>query len=292
MNDLTPLLATSDDELELALLRSVDGDEPSERAFSKTAAALGVGATIATTAAVASGTGATAPAVAGALSKPTGITLLSIAKWLVIGAGAGLFASGSIHLALRRVPPTPTKTAVRSGAPTPTPGAPLAANTGVAAAPESPPAAPALTGEPAKAKAPAQAPPESEPEIVAEPVFAPPPLPARSSASFEPEAPGPGLALGTPPATPSSSSLRDETHALDRVRQFLEARRPAAALAELEGFRTRWPRGALRAEAAVLRVETLLLLGQRAAAEREADLLIRVAPQSRHAARVRELLSH
>ncbi|HEY3500269.1 MAG TPA: hypothetical protein VGK73_36510, partial [Polyangiaceae bacterium] len=128
--------------------------------------------------------------------------------------------------------------------------------------------------------------PRPEPTVT-DPIPAAPFVPGQSSASFEPD-PAP-----TTPAAPASatSSLRDETQALDRVRHSLEARRAAEALSELNRFRERWPRAALRAEALVLRVEALLLIGERKSAEREAETLIRVAPHSRHAARVRELLS-
>jgi hypothetical protein len=292
MNDLSPLLASSEDELELALLRSVDGDEPSAGALSKTALALGVGAALIGTAATAGGTLASASAThvaGGALGKHTGLTLFSVLKWLAAGAGAGLIASSAAHFAFRgAAAPLPAQRAV-------TAPVALEARPAGKTASHSPPPAPQAT-----LVAPAAGPTT---EAVASPRITPvppesntpaagvaPALPTTtaSSASFEPLSPAPG-ALAAPPA--STSQLTEETQALDRVRTLLEAKRPREALAELERFRKRWPAAALRAEAAVLRVEALLRLGDRASAEREADTLVRVAPHSRHAQRVRELLA-
>jgi len=108
--------------------------------------------------------------------------------------------------------------------------------------------------------------------------------PQPSSASFAP------LDEPAPVATQPASSLGDETKALDRVRESLAAARPVRALAEIDRYRAQWPRGALAAEAALLRVDALLRSGNRAAAEAEANGLITRAPQSRYATRARALL--
>jgi outer membrane protein assembly factor BamD (BamD/ComL family) len=106
-----------------------------------------------------------------------------------------------------------------------------------------------------------------------------------ASASFAP------LDDESKPTAALASSLGDETKALDRVREHLAAGRPAQALGEIERYRARWPRGALAAEAALLRVDALLRSGNRSAAEAEANGLIARAPQSRYATRARALLN-
>jgi hypothetical protein len=63
------------------------------------------------------------------------------------------------------------------------------------------------------------------------------------------------------------------------------------ALAALDAYRADWPKGALRAEAALLRVDALLRARNRPAAEREANALIAATPGSRYATRARELLA-
>jgi hypothetical protein len=279
MNELTPLLASSDDELERLLLGSVADDEPGPDALPKAAVALGLGAAMVTSVA---GSAAGA-ATGGALAKHAGITLLSILKWLSAGVGAGLVVSSSVHFALRAgtsAPPVPSNVTQQTLAPAEPPRAPALAPL---AAPESPPPSP-ITAEQPAAPVPVRSVPA--PLDTAEPAPAPA-LPGPSSASFEPLA----SSHAAFPAPPSASTLAEETRALDRVRSELEARRPSAALAELAHYRKQWPKGALRAEATVLRVEALLGAGDRAAAEREAEALIRIAPQSRHAVRVRELLA-
>jgi hypothetical protein len=287
MNDLMPLLASSEDELELALLRSVDGDEPDAGALPKTALALGVGAALIGTASTAGGTTA-AHVAGGALGKHTGLTLFSVLKWLAAGAAAGLIASGSAHFAFRHAPePPPAQHSVNAPVAVETRPASKNPTHSPAAAPAATFVAPAAVPTSDALAAPRGTP--AAPEVTAPATGVATALPAStaSSASFEPLSP-PG-ALAAPPA--SASNLKQETQALDRVRLALEASRPSEALTELQRFRQRWPAAALRAEATVLRVETLLRLGDRAAAEREANTLVRAAPHSRHAQRVRELLA-
>ena len=88
----------------------------------------------------------------------------------------------------------------------------------------------------------------------------------------------------------SASDLEREVALLDHARAALAAGQPAQALRELDAYRQQTPRGMLAAESVVLRVKALLAMGQRSAAEREANPLLMSAPQSRHAGRLRELL--
>jgi hypothetical protein len=79
--------------------------------------------------------------------------------------------------------------------------------------------------------------------------------------------------------------------ALDAARRELAAGKARSALAAIDTYRARFPAGSLRTEATVLRVEALLGSGDRAAAEREANAIVRAAPGTRHAARVLDLLA-
>jgi hypothetical protein len=77
---------------------------------------------------------------------------------------------------------------------------------------------------------------------------------------------------------------------LERARTAVAAGQPLVALQALDAYRTHARSGTLRADSVLLRVRALLALGQRSAAEREAMPLIKAAPQSRPAARLRELI--
>ena len=81
MTDLVPLLESSSDETELALLRSLAREEPSSRAVARTAAALGLGT--GTLAVASSATAASAVSSATAASAVSGI-----AKGWDLGLGA------------------------------------------------------------------------------------------------------------------------------------------------------------------------------------------------------------
>lgn len=77
---------------------------------------------------------------------------------------------------------------------------------------------------------------------------------------------------------------------LERARTAVAAGQPLVALQALDAYRSHARSGTLRTESVLLRVRALLALGQRSAAEREAMPLIKAAPQSRPAARLRELI--
>jgi len=90
------------------------------------------------------------------------------------------------------------------------------------------------------------------------------------------------------PKVDSDSDL--DRSLLERARTAVAAGQPLVALQALDAYRTHARSGTLRAESVLLRVRALLALGQRSAAEREAMPLIKAAPQSRTAARLRELI--
>lgn len=88
----------------------------------------------------------------------------------------------------------------------------------------------------------------------------------------------------------SAPNLEREVAQLDHARAALVAGQPAIALREIDAYRAQNPRGMLIAESVVLRVRALLDMGFRSIAEHEAEPLLRTAPQSRHAERLRQIL--
>jgi hypothetical protein len=280
MSELTPLIASTEDDLELLLLRSAEDDEPDESALPKVAAALGVGAAalgVATTVVMAE----QAALGGAAITKP--LTLVSILKWLGVGMTAGALVGGGAHVASR---PARVGIVARS-----VPAAPEVApgtqgelrDVPRAIVPPPPPAEPELEQAPGE-----PAPDRARPSSAAVPsAVATPPVavgsPHGSTASFE-AAPPPAV------ADAQALSLSEEVHALDAARRELAAGRARSALTTIDAYRARFPQGSLRTEATVLRVEALLGSGNRAAAELEANAIVRAAPGSRHAARVLDLL--
>ncbi len=106
----------------------------------------------------------------------------------------------------------------------------------------------------------------------------------------------------TPPPTPTSNptpnptpatdpTIDDELAALDSARSALAAGAHARALAMLDQHDTAFPRGVLRPEAAVLRIEVHLAAGDFARAAERAEEFLAANPRSALAARVRSLLS-
>jgi hypothetical protein len=110
----------------------------------------------------------------------------------------------------------------------------------------------------APAPAPVAVAPAPAPVVVAP---APPPAPVAAPA------PAPVVVAPTPapaPAPPPESALSKESRALsDAVRLLRRDRDAAGALAALDEYRARWPKGVLRPEADVARVDALLSLGRR-----------------------------
>ncbi|HEY3498755.1 MAG TPA: tetratricopeptide repeat protein [Polyangiaceae bacterium] len=279
MNELLPLRSSSHDEWELAVLGSAGSDAPPDGARSRVALALGVGATlVASSTAVAVGgagvalagstgtaassasasavglaTGAAAAAT-GAAGVSTGAVAVSgLATWAGVGLVAGLVTSVAGHSLTR---PAPNEALARPPAPMVSPARPVASSRPER---ERPPRAPLLA-----------------------PV---PELPTSDALLTQP-------ALSKPRVSepPGESLLAQEVAALDEARHALDTGESRAALAALDRYRARFAGGALAREAAVLRVKALLSAGDRAGAEREADGILRAAPGSRYAERVRGLL--
>jgi len=93
-------------------------------------------------------------------------------------------------------------------------------------------------------------------------------------------------------AAPSgdSKSIAREIAALDEVRRSLAGGQPRKALEQLGSYGKNHPRGVLRQEATLLRIEALSRVGDRSGARRLADRFLSDNPKSPHARRVRALV--
>jgi len=281
------------DDFDRALLGSARIDSPSSGAVTRAAAALGIAAVAAPAAAAAATTG-----LAGRAAT------LSFGKWTIIGAlGVAGAGTGTVaYLGSARtvsppdvaVAPAPVRPPVPGDAPRaaapaaelpPSPPEPPAA---AAARRPSPPGAVALPAAPRDVAAPLV--PSPSPPVAAFPTD--PAAPAAAPGG----APAPGAtavapATAAPPGGAAPVSIAEEVALVDRARHALRQGRAGEAFDTLSLYQSRWPNGALATEVRVLRVEALLRLGQRASAQSDAKAFIAVQPNSRYAARLRELFA-
>jgi hypothetical protein len=131
--------------------------------------------------------------------------------------------------------------------------------------------APKTVRVPATVVAPAPASPVPAPPVMAAPAPAPTlPAPAPTRAS-----------------TPGSSALRAELAALDAIRSTLANDDPTGALTFVEAYFRTFPRGRLRFEAEVMRIDALAKAGRTQAAKRHAREFIKQHPNSVLTARMR-----
>jgi RNA polymerase sigma-70 factor (ECF subfamily) len=123
------------------------------------------------------------------------------------------------------------------------------------------------------------------------------PPPADSAAIVSVDEPAPSRKLpGGKTTTPSglrapsaNEALRAELQQLDRARAALAGGRASEALATLDAYARSTPRGALRLEAEVLRIDALARSGRSEQARARAAAFLARHPQSVLAARVRQL---
>ncbi|HOU91166.1 MAG TPA: hypothetical protein PLU22_08980 [Polyangiaceae bacterium] len=193
---------------------------------------------------------AAAPTPAAGFGASWGSTALGgwsgIAKWGLVAVLGGAGAGGAVAL----------DRATRSEAVAP------------AAAPSTPEVAP---------PAPARAPPGPVPAVTEAPA------PAASAPAVAPARPRPAA---PPRDAAGAASIRDEIDRLDRARGALSRGAPDTALAVLAEYAARHPRGELREEAAVLRIEALRARGDQRAAAEAAERFGERFPSSAHQDRV------
>jgi len=182
-------------------------------------------------------------------------------QWIVGGLlGGAVIGAGAVGVTLLEEPSADVAPA--AGAPGLNPAAPAAPP--LAASPPSEP--PPALQQPA---APEPLPPALEPSNAPAPAAAPP---SRSPpAAAEPN---------------SNNSLAAELEALDSARRALSAGNGGQALQLLDAHGRRFPRGRLRLEAEVLRIEALMQTGQRAAASARAKAFVKRYPNSVFVSRV------
>jgi hypothetical protein len=256
MSDPIRLLSSETSDFEKELLRSWNTEQPSDAARDRALAIVGAGAVGGAAAAAAKAGGSVAPkaGVAGATA---------LAKWLAVGAIGVVTASAAVAY-VRHV------------------GRDSHSVTAGAAHDVASERSPAVS-VPVNGSAPAETAPRAS-EHAATTAATPAESPART-------APPPRRGAGTEKlAHPGDPALGEQVSALDRARRALSDGDPAAALRELDEDEARFPRGALAEEAEVLRVESLLAAGDRAAAARTGARFLAAHPASPHSARVRTLL--
>jgi hypothetical protein len=180
----------------------------------------------------------------------------ALLKWIAAGVVGGLVTVGAVTVIQSSREPAPSR------------GAPVVAR------------APALQSDPRPV----------EPAAPALPVAAPPEEPAPIEQAAPSGTSGPAPVGTTGLARPAPTSLTEEVAALDGAREALASGDAARALRGLDEHDRRFPGGMLGPEATVLRIEALLLRGDRASAARLGGAFLDAHPRSPHASRLRSLL--
>jgi hypothetical protein len=270
MNDPRRLREETNSPLARALLASADVDRPAQGARGRALAAIGVGvatgvatsvATGAATAGASAGVSAAAGAGGGVGSAAAKLSGMIVLKWLSVVVVGGAAAVAALHFAGRTAPLSPSAQE------------PVAEARDPNQAPASPPVAMPAPSEPE---------PSPAPSAIASAEVAPV-APSAPSASHAAAAPN---ASPRAPAAVRASALREQTAALDEAAAALAQGNADRALATLDDLDRRHARGALGEEATVLRIETLLASGNRAAGEALARRFLREHPKSAYAQRI------
>jgi hypothetical protein len=279
MNDPRRLLDAEPGEFPARLLRSWQSCQPRARALQRTAVALGLGPaafSAASAAAAVSGAGAKA-AAASAGSMAAKLVLL---KWfgaavlggtVVAGAAQYGFGGGKADQA-DESSRQETSESVPAGAKDER-GEDSEETASAAERPE----AQSLAGgdQPAAGEGTGQS-----PAVVGTPKA------AANEADRAQAAPAPGEVEGSGDPE-GGSSLAKDIHALDRARQALGRRDAETALRALDELDRGMPTGVLSPEATVVRIEALLLRGDRARAAGLARRFISEFPRSPHVPRLK-----
>jgi hypothetical protein len=257
VDEIKPLLESSSNSLTRDLLRSALPDAPHPRAIGRAAVALGATLTTATAAAGASSSLATGLSGAKGMSVVSSATAAQsglggmVAKWLVVGmASGGLVAGGASLLGPRE----------------PAPSAHV------------------------RVSDPAVRPPESaKPPATRAWVEAAPPA-ANTETPAAPATPVPDEAQPSNQFRKGSGKLSREVELIDGARKAVAASDAQTALAALERYERVRETGTLDREARLLRIDALILRGDRPLASELARRYLQDFPNDAHAARLREFL--
>jgi len=257
------------DEFERGLLSSSHADAPSERAYQRTLASLGVGLLVPLGAAsVAHGAGSSA-----AVTSKLGVAALG--KWLVTGMALGAVTVSAVAVTGRARSTPPERVATEQAPMQRRDPSATTARSGSAAALAPPPAPREVPRPASEAVAPKRRPDTSARS--AQPVPATP----ASSSPDGPEASEP---------LPSVPSVKRETELIGTAQRALQRGDGQSALDALERYRAEFPHGALGPEARLLGIAALLRTGQRDRARTVAADVIAREPTGQEAAAARALL--
>jgi hypothetical protein len=267
MSEPRRLLEDGESEFERSLLRSAKHDAPSPALRHKTLVAFGLGTGVASAAATAT---ATATAMATATAATATAARLALLKWIGFGVMSGVLTVAAVAVTHS------------SSAP------PVRASAGALLAPveapvkgAAPVSAEAPTLDPAKLPA-----PSSEARA---PELGVPPVAVEASRSVEPDkrSDGPRPAASV---EPPRSTLADELATLDVAREAIAAGDASRAFQALDRHDRAFPRALLGPEATVLRVEAMVLRGDRTGAASLGTAFLAAHPRSPHASRIRSLI--
>jgi hypothetical protein len=259
VTEFRPLLESSTSATARELLRSGLDDAPPPESMGRVAGVLGLtltAAVVAAPAGAATVNGALASGL-GAVGKTSGISAALVGKWLASGLVAGALVSGTASVVERVNQPPRTSEHVVVRAPT----APRAPSPGRSTASPLP--------ETAESR-------ESEAVVTTTPT-------AIAVAS---------VASTTPPVPDSSASraLGAEAARIDAARRALEQGDARRALIELDWYERSRIVGVLDREAALLRIQALVRMGDKARAVEVARGYLAKHPQDAYAARLHELI--
>jgi hypothetical protein len=112
-----------------------------------------------------------------------------------------------------------------------------------------------------------------------------------SLVSDEKPATAPSAASSSSAASSAPATLTGEIARLDRARAALRQGAPGRALWELDGYDAEFASGSLRQEAAVLRIEVLVEMGENVRAAALADAFASAHPRSGYLSKIREMLA-
>jgi hypothetical protein len=292
MRDPKRLLEGDPGDLSVKLIRAWRSQQPPSRARSRTAAALGLGASVAVSKAVgattAGGTAlagaqglSTASALGGTASTAAVVTRIIVVKWLAGGLLAGSVAAVTVDQVMRAE--SPAAPAVSSSV---APRLERSADASGGTRPEGSARTLPLAGDAPDVAgvAPGSTPAARTTSARAGDVAGSTPHGALADQGAEGEA--------TPAeAAAECGSLPQEVAAVEQARRAVAARDPGRALRALERYRALKPSAALEPEARLLQIEALELAGQRPQAAQLAQRFIAEYPKSPHAAGLRRLVA-